>query len=93
LSEPEDCLRLLEAAGLVDNSAEIIHADWPLPHAHALVAALSAGTVRMAALLAAQERSALPAIVADIERQAERFRRGDHLAIPVAAVLARGRRA
>jgi SAM-dependent methyltransferase len=93
LSEPEDCLRLLEAAGLVDRSAEIIRADWPLPDAQALVAALSAGTVRMAALIAAQEPSALPAIVAEIERQAERFRRGDHLAIPVAAILARGRRA
>jgi hypothetical protein len=93
LSEPEDCLRLLEAAGLVDRSAEIVRAQWPLPNAHALVAALSAGTVRMAALIAAQEPSALPAIIADIERQAERFRRDDHLAIPVAAVLARGRRA
>ena len=93
LNQPEDCLRLLEAAGLVDRSAEIVRAQWPLPNAHALVAALSAGTVRMAALIAAQEPSALPAIIADIERQAERFRRDDHLAIPVAAVLARGRRA
>ena len=45
----------------------------------------------MAALIAAQERSALPAIVGDIERHAERFRRDDHLAIPIAAVLAHGR--
>ena len=93
LNQPEDCLRLLEAAGLVDRSAEIVRAQWPLPNAHALVAALSAGTVRMAALIAAQEPSALPAIIVDIEREAERFRRDDHLAIPVAAVLARGRRA
>ena len=90
LSEPEDCLRLLAAAGLADARAEIVHAEWPLPDAHALLAALSAGTVRMAALIAAQEPSALPAIVAGIERQAGRFRRGDHLAIPIAAVLARG---
>jgi len=93
LNQPEDCLRLLEAAGLVDRSAEIVRAQWPLPNAHALVAALSAGTVRMAALIAAQEPSALPAIIVAIEREAERFRRDDHLAIPVAAVLARGRRA
>ena len=93
LNQPDHCLRLLEAAGLVDRSAEIVRADWPLPNAAALVAALSAGTVRMAALIAAQDPSALPAILGDIERHAERFRRDDHLAIPVAAILAHGRKA
>ena len=90
LTQPEHCLRLLEAARLVETSAAIIRAEWPLPNASALVAALSAGTVRTAALIAAQEPSALPAIIGDIERHAERFRRGDHLAIPVAAILAHG---
>lgn len=92
LNQPEDCLRLLDAAGFADASAEIVRATWPLPDAPALLAALSAGTVRMAALIAAQDPAALPAIVADIARQAERFR-NDQLAIPVAAILARGRKA
>jgi SAM-dependent methyltransferase len=92
-NQPEDCLRAIEAAGLVDRSAELVHAEWPLPSASALVAALSAGTVRMAALIAAQEPSALPAIIGDIQHHAERFRRDDHLAIPIAAILAHGRRA
>ena len=92
-NQPDDCLRALEAAGLVEPSAELVHAEWPLPDASALVAALSAGTVRMAALIAAQERSVLPAIIGDIERHAERFRRDDHLAIPIAAILSHGRRA
>jgi hypothetical protein len=39
----------------------------------------------MAALIAAQESSALAAIINDIADQAERFRRNDHLAIPIAA--------
>ena len=57
-----------------------------------LLAALSPGTARMAALLAAQEPSALAAIANDIDSQAERFRRDESLAIPIAAVLARGRK-
>jgi hypothetical protein len=46
----------------------------------------------MAALLAAQEPSALAAIADDVNSHAERFRRGENLAIPIAAVLARGRK-
>jgi hypothetical protein len=46
----------------------------------------------MAALIAAQEPSALAAIADDIDSQAERFRGDENLAIPIAAVLARGRK-
>jgi hypothetical protein len=56
------------------------------------VAALSVGTARAAALIAPQEPSALPAIINDIAGQAECFRRNDHLAIPMTAVLAHGRK-
>jgi ubiquinone/menaquinone biosynthesis C-methylase UbiE len=93
LSRIDQCVRALEAADFVDNSAEIVRAEWFLPDAQALIAALSAGTVRMAALISAQEPSALAAIAGDIDSQAERFRRGQNLAIPIAAVLARGRKA
>lgn len=92
-NRPEDCLAALEAAGFAERSAEIVRAEWTLPNAQALIAALSAGTVRMAALIAAQKPSALPAIIADIDRCAERYRRGGHLAVPIAAILARGRKA
>jgi len=87
----DQCRHALDRAGFVATSADIVRAEWILPNAEALVAALSAGTVRMAALLAAQKPAAVDAIVADIDGQAARFRRGDHLAIPIAAVLARGR--
>jgi SAM-dependent methyltransferase len=92
LNQPDHCLSALEAAGVTERSAAIIRAEWLLPNAAGLIAALSAGTVRMAALIAAQGPSALAAIVADIDHHAERFRRGAHLAIPIAAVLARGRK-
>jgi len=91
-NRPEDCLRALEAAGFAERSAELVRAEWPLSDAQALIAALSAGTVRMAALIAAQQPSALPAIIADIDHATERYRRGAHLAVPIAAILARGRR-
>jgi hypothetical protein len=83
----------LDTAGFVHTSAEIVRAEWLLPNGQALIAALSAGTVRMAALLGAQEPSALAAMAVDIDCQAERFRRDQDLAIPIAAVLARGRKA
>ena len=93
LNRIDQCVRALEAADFVDSSAEIVRAEWFLPNAHALIAALSAGTVRMAALIGAQEPSALAAIACNIDSQAERFRRDQNLAIPIAAVLARGRKA
>jgi hypothetical protein len=76
----------------VDRSEEIVRSELRLPDGRALLAALSAGTARMAALIAAQDSSALAAIADDIDRQAERFRRDRSLALPIAAVLAQGRK-
>lgn len=86
----DDCLGALDRAGFANTSTRIVQAEWPVASAEALIAALSAGTVRMAALIGAQPPSALPAIIGDIARHAERYRHGDHLGIPIAAVLARG---
>jgi SAM-dependent methyltransferase len=92
LNRIDQCIKLLEAAAFVDRSAEIVRSEWRLPDGRALLAALSAGTARMAALIAAQDSSALAAIADDIDRQAERFRRDRSLALPIAAVLAQGRK-
>src|SRR5690242_10476774 len=53
----EGCLTLVQlgAAAFVDTSAEIVRSKWVLRDGRALLAALSAGTVRMAAVIAAQE--------------------------------------
>jgi SAM-dependent methyltransferase len=93
LNETDQCARALEAAGFADRSAEIVRAEWRLRDGRALLAALAAGTVRMAALIGAQQPSALAAMAVDIDCHAARFRRGEDLAIPIAAVLARGRKA
>jgi SAM-dependent methyltransferase len=89
-NQTDDCLRALDRAGFANTSARIVRAEWPVAGADTLVAALSAGTVRMAALIAAQEPSALLAIVADIARHAEGYRQGERLVLPIAAILARG---
>jgi ubiquinone/menaquinone biosynthesis C-methylase UbiE len=93
LNQIAHCVRLLETADFVESSAEIVRAEWIVPDADALISALSAGTVRMAALISAQDPTALAAIAGDIDRHAERFRRGENLAIPIAAVLAHARKA
>jgi SAM-dependent methyltransferase len=92
LNQIDQCVRALDGAGFVGITGEIARATWILPDARALVSALSAGTVRMAALLGAQTQAALSAIVADIDRQAGRYRQDGRLALPIAAVLASGRK-
>ena len=89
-NQVDDCLSVLDRAGFVNRRARVVQAEWPVASAHALVAALSAGTVRMAAVIAAQHPSTLPAIVADIARNAEPYRQGNRLSIPIAAILAHG---
>ena len=61
LNRIDQCVRVLETAAFVDSSAEIVRSEWLLRDGRALLAALSAGTVRMAALIAAQEPSAIAA--------------------------------
>jgi hypothetical protein len=63
---------------------------WRHRDAASLVAALRAGTARMAAQIDAQSPAALAAIVADIDTNAAAWRDGDGLALPIVAVVASG---
>jgi ubiquinone/menaquinone biosynthesis C-methylase UbiE len=92
LNRIDQCMGILEAAAFADRSADIVRSEWLLRDGRALLAALSAGTVRMAALIAAQKPSALAAIADDVDNRARHFRRGENIAIPIAAILARGRK-
>ena len=84
------CADALREAGFVDRSTHLVHASWCHRDAQAMVAALQAGTARMAALLEAQRPDAMAAIVADIAANAECYRDGDGIAVPIAAVIASG---
>ena len=55
-----------------------------------IVVALARGTVRTAAVIAAQRTAALPAIEAAVAEAAAPYRRGDGFAVPIVAILAYG---
>ncbi len=87
---PAQCADALRRVGFADCTTELVRATWHHAGAQELVAALQAGTARMAAMIEAQPAAAMPAIVADIEEKAARYRDADGIAVPIAAVIAAG---
>lgn len=84
------CADALRHVGFTDCTTELLRATWRQASAQTLVAALQAGTARMAAMIEAQPPAAIPAIIADIEANAARYRDADGIAIPIAATIAAG---
>ena len=87
---PAQCADALRQVGFADCTTQLIRANWRHADTQALVAALQAGTARMAALIEAQPAAAMPAIVADIEQHAAPYRDSAGIAVPTAAVIAAG---
>jgi SAM-dependent methyltransferase len=87
-----DCTTALELAGFSLVGSRKLAGLWRQADGRALLDALRSGTARMAALIEAQTPDAIPAIVADIDREAGVFRDTDGLAIPLAAFVAYGRK-
>jgi ubiquinone/menaquinone biosynthesis C-methylase UbiE len=90
LGTAEAVSHLLRAAGFIEIRAEPVCRDWVVADPRDLVFALSRGTVRTAALIAAQPAEARPAIEAAIVRAAAPYRRNDGFAVPIVAILACG---
>jgi ubiquinone/menaquinone biosynthesis C-methylase UbiE len=88
----EHCLDALAAAGFAAPNAAVLRRVWRHRDATALVAALRAGTARMAALIAAQDPAVLPAIIEDVAAHAAPWRDADGLAVPLVAIVAGGAR-
>jgi len=86
------CEEALREAGFADCTTELVHATWRHADARALLRALQAGTARMAAMIDSQHPAALPAIIAEIDANASRYRTPDGIALPIAAVIATGRK-
>jgi SAM-dependent methyltransferase len=84
------CADALAEAGFVECATRLERATWRHCDAQALVAALRAGTARMAAMLEAQRPEAIDAIVGDIAANAECYRDANGIAMPIAAVIASG---
>lgn len=91
-SDPDECSRSLVAAGFVQPHVDRLPLVWTLPSADALYEAFSQGAVRTAALLRGQTPAATAVIRRAIGDEAERYRRGDAIELPMAAVLACARK-
>lgn len=89
-STTQHCLDALAAAGFTDVAGRMERRVWRHADAAGLVAALRAGTARMAAMIDGQGENVLARVVADIEVSAAAWRDADGLALPIAAVVAAG---
>jgi SAM-dependent methyltransferase len=90
INSEENCLAALSHAGFHDVGAQLVEGAWPVESVHEVIAAFRNGTARTAALIDAQDPAVLPAIVAHMAERAERYRRGDELHVPIAAIVAWG---
>ena len=90
LGTTEAALRLLRDAGFTAIRAEPIRREWRVADPRHLLAAFARGTVRTAALIAAQPAAARPAIAAAMTRAAEPYRTPDGFVVPIVAILAHG---
>src|SRR5579864_1756950 len=83
-------LRLLQNAGFAVCRAAPVHREWLVDEPRDIVIGLARGTVRTAALIAAQPAGAQPAIEAAVAEAVAPYRRGDGFAVPIVAILAYG---
>jgi len=90
INSEETCRAALTQAGFDNAGAELVEREWAVKSVHEVIAAFRNGTARTAALIDAQDAAALPAILAHMAEGAERYRRGDGLHIPIAAIVAWG---
>lgn len=92
-SDPDECIRAMEAAGFVDGEVRRVPQTWRLPSSEALYEAMLGGTVRTAGLLRSQTSEALSAIRAAIRETAGRYRTEEGVVeLPMPAVLGVGRK-
>jgi len=90
LGNPEDLLRVLDAAGFAQIEAHKVNREWCFAAAGDLIEGFRRGTVRTAALIGVQPASALPEIEAAIARGIAAYRGPGGFAVPIVAVLASG---
>jgi ubiquinone/menaquinone biosynthesis C-methylase UbiE len=90
LGTSEAVLNLLQNAGFAVCRAASVHREWLVDDPRDIVVALARGTVRTAALIAAQPVQVRPAIEAAVAKAAAPYRRGDGFAVPIVAIIAYG---
>ncbi|MGK7871618.1 methyltransferase domain-containing protein [Falsiroseomonas sp. E2-1-a20] len=88
----DDCDSSLRDSGFQDVQVAIVQKFWRHADARSLVQALQNGTARMGARLTAQSATAMPDIIAGVDAAAARYRDGDGIAVPMAAIVGRGKK-
>jgi len=91
-SDAAEAARSMAAVGFAAPAVETVPLVWRLPSGDALCDAFVQGAVRTAALLRGQTPDAMDRIRRAIVEGAERYRKGDRIELPMAAVLTSGTR-
>jgi SAM-dependent methyltransferase len=92
-SDPAECVRELIGAGFESPTVVTVRQLWRLPSGEALFDVMRNSTVRTAGLLQSQKPVVLQKIRAAICADAEQYRIGDVIELPMPALIAAGRRA
>ena len=89
-SDPDECIRSLQAAGFTAPTVSKVPQLWRLPAGDGLFSVMKDSTVRTAGLLRAQTPDALARIRDAIRNQTEPYRKGEFVELPMPAMLACG---
>lgn len=91
-SDPEESKRSLTEAGFVNAQTLQVPQTWRMKSGDELLTSFRTAAVRTTALINAQTSEALRNIRNEVIAKAEKFRNGDHIDIPMPAILASGLR-
>jgi ubiquinone/menaquinone biosynthesis C-methylase UbiE len=87
-SESAECIRVLQDAGFTSPRVDLVPQVWRLRSPEVLFERMLRSTVRMGALLDAQQPHALDAIRDELREATAAFRNGDAIELPMPSVLA-----
>jgi ubiquinone/menaquinone biosynthesis C-methylase UbiE len=91
-SKPSNNIDALKSAGFSEVSVREIDLLWSLDSGEALYDAFLNGTARTGGLLRAQSEETLRAIRGSVMKDAEKYRAGSQIQIPMCAVMTTGRK-
>jgi ubiquinone/menaquinone biosynthesis C-methylase UbiE len=87
-SEPEECVRCLEASGFESPNVVKVQQTWRLPSADSLFEFMQGSTVRTAGLLRAQQPEVVEKIRDAIKEEVKKYRKSSSIDLPMPAILA-----
>ncbi|HIF08722.1 MAG TPA: class I SAM-dependent methyltransferase [Sneathiellales bacterium] len=86
-SDPEECSRVLLAAGFDNPTSTLVNSVWRFPAPETLFEAVSSAGVRMTSVLNLQTPAALENIRAQMRNDCAKYVSGDMIELPMGAIL------